>query len=142
MDFNERLDKLEQRVQQAKASATAAASENHTQVMQRLDQAQAEIDDTLSGPRQVAADAAQGAQDRWDHQRADAKAHVEALKAKAHLRVDQADAAFAVTDANMAASDAYDAIDFADWAVESARLAILDAIDARAYADEKAALAR
>jgi hypothetical protein len=44
-------------------------------------------------------------------------------------------------DAEMAESDAADAIDFAEWAVDNARLSVLSAIDARGYADERAARA-
>jgi hypothetical protein len=33
-------------------------------------------------------------------------------------------------------ADAADALDFADWAIESAGLAVLDAIDVRVYTDE------
>jgi hypothetical protein len=46
------------------------------------------------------------------------------------------DAKAAAKDADWAERDAADALDFADWAVDSAQLAILDAIDARVYAEE------
>jgi hypothetical protein len=68
----------------------------------------------------------------------DAKTRLDEFKAKAQRRADQVDADFAASDADWAEADAYDAIDYADWAVDSARVAILDAIDARVYADEKA----
>jgi hypothetical protein len=47
----------------------------------------------------------------------------------------------AASDADWAEADAYDAIDYASWAVDNARLAVLDAIDARIYAGERAAAA-
>ena len=89
--------------------------------------------------RQEASAAADKAQSSWEETRSDAKARLDALKAKAQRRSDQVDADFAASDADWAEADAYAAIDYADWAVENARVAILDAIDARITADEKAA---
>jgi hypothetical protein len=139
MDFNERLDELEKKVQQAKASAEAAARENHKQLQQRIEQATTEIDSVAAEAKRDATIAAQRTSDQWQQRRAEAQKRAAELKAKAQRRLDQADTAFAVADADTARSDAFDAIDFADWAVENARLAILDAIDARVYADERQA---
>jgi hypothetical protein len=44
----------------------------------------------------------------------------------------------AASDADLAETDAADALDYAEWTVDNAQLAMLDAIDARAYADERA----
>jgi hypothetical protein len=131
MDFDKQLDDLEARVKGLKTSVSAAANENHEQLKQRIDQAQAETERALSEANQDANAAAQQVQSQWEQARADARSRVAALKAKAKRRADQVDADFAATDADWALADAYAAIDYADWAVENARLAILDAIDAR-----------
>jgi len=70
--------------------------------------------------------------------RADAAAKREDVKARIDKRNRQLDAKAAAKDADWAEADAADALDFADWAIESAGLAVLDAIDARAFADERA----
>jgi hypothetical protein len=139
MDFNKQLDDLENRVGQLKSSVAAAAKENHAQLKQRIDQAQADTDRTLAEAQQQATAAAGRAQSSWEQTRSDAKARLDQFKAKAKRRADQVDADLDASDADWAEADAYDAIDYADWAVENARVAILDAIDARVRADEKAA---
>jgi len=50
----------------------------------------------------------------------------------------QLDAKVAARDADWAEVEAADALDFAEWALDSAQLAMLDAVDARTYADELA----
>jgi len=48
------------------------------------------------------------------------------------------DAKVAAHDADWAEADAADALDFAEWALDTAQLAMLDAVDARTRADELA----
>ena len=48
------------------------------------------------------------------------------------------DARGAAVEADWAEADAFDAIDYAEWAIDNARLAVLDAIDCRLRADELA----
>jgi chromosome segregation ATPase len=139
MDFNKQLDDLENRVEELKASVTAAAHENHEQLKKRVDEAHAETDQALNNAKQQANAAADKAESSWEQTRLGAKARLDELKAKAQRRRDRVDANFAQNDADLAEADAYDAIDYADWAVENARVAILDAIDARVSADDKAA---
>jgi hypothetical protein len=139
MDFNKQLDDLENRVEQLKTSVAAAAKENHDQLKQRVGQAQADTDRALAQAKQQTSAAADKAHSSWEQTRSDAKARLDALKAKGQRRADQVDADFAASDADMAEADAYAAIDYADWAVENARVSILDAIDARVNADERAA---
>jgi hypothetical protein len=139
MDFNERIDDLQNRVAAVKTSVDAATSETHQQLSKRIATAQADADRALGEAKQDAGAAADKAKDSWEQGRADAQARVAVLKAKAQRRADKVDADFAGSDADWAEADAYAAIDYADWAVENARLAILDAIDARITANEKAA---
>ena len=139
MDFNKQIDDLQGRVEQLRSTVSAAADENHEQLTQRIDAAQAETTQALSEAKQDVSAAADEAQDKWEQMLADAQARVAELKANVQRRADQIDANLADTEADAAAADAYSAINYADWAVENARLAILDAIDARAYADERAA---
>ena len=67
--------------------------------------------------------------------KADAAAKMDDFQAKVDKRNRQLDAKAAAREADWAEADAADAIDYADWAVDSAQLAMLDAIDARVYAD-------
>ena len=139
MDFNARIDDLQERVTAVKTSVDAAAHETHEQLSQRIDEAHAEADRELRQAKQDASADSDQARDSWDKARTDAQARVADLKAKAKRRADEVDANMAASDADWAEADASAAIDYADWAVESARLAILDAIDARVTANEKAA---
>src|SRR5262245_54952073 len=129
MDFNERVDDLENRVEQLKTSVVAASKENHEQLKQRIDTAQAETDRALAEAKQQASAAADKAKPTWEQSRGDARTRLDELKAKAQHRKDQVNADFSESDALWAEADAYAAIDYADWAVENARLAILDALD-------------
>ena len=138
MDYKAQLDDLEHRVAEIKASVTQAANENHQQLQKRITQAQDETDRAIAGASQQASAAADKAKAGWEQKRAEARANLNALKAKAQHRADQIDANMASTDADAAEADAGAAINFADWALENSRLAILDAIDARAYATELA----
>jgi hypothetical protein len=138
MDFNKQLDDLEHRVEQLKASVAAAGEENHEQLKQRIDQAQADTDRALAEAKQETSAAADKARTSWEQTRSGAKVRLDEFKAKAQRRADQVDADFAASDADWAEADAYAAIDYADWTIENARVAILDAIDARVTADQKA----
>jgi hypothetical protein len=139
MDFNKQVDDLQDRVEQLRTTVRAAADENHEQLTQRIDAAQAATTLALSEAKQDLSAAGDKTKSQWEKARADAQSRVAALKARAQRRANQIDADFAASDADWAAAEAYSAIDNADWAVENARLAILDAIDARVYADERAA---
>jgi hypothetical protein len=97
------------------------------------------MDQTLKDAKQQAGQATDQAETKWAQMKADASAKLANVQVKVQRRNDQLDARVAGSDADWATSDAYSAIDFADWAVENARLAILDAIDARVYADQRAA---
>jgi hypothetical protein len=137
-DFPARLDELQQRAAEAKASAQAAVSESREQLRQRIDQAKVDVDLAAKDARQDAQAAAASARSKWAQMKADAAAKMEDVKAKIDRRTRQLDAKAAATDADWAEAEAADALDFAEWAVDNAQLAMLDAIDARAYADELA----
>src|SRR5262249_35083682 len=92
MDFTAKLDDLQKRVADTKATIGAAAHENHEQLKQRIDQAQADTDRALDQAEQHATAAAGSIQADWDQTRADAKRRVAALQAKAQKRRDKLDA--------------------------------------------------
>src|SRR6476620_11480093 len=110
MDFNDRIDDLQERVTAVKTSVNAAAHETHQQLSQRIDAAHADADRALSQAKQEAGAAADRTQDSWEQARADAQARMAVLKAKAQRRADQVDADFAASDADLAEADASDAI--------------------------------
>jgi hypothetical protein len=142
MDFSAKLGELKNHVSEVQTSVEAAADETHDQVKRRIDSAQSDMDKAVSQAKQDAAQASARAESGWAQVKADAAAKVANAKAKADRRADEFDARVAATQADAARADAFAAIDFADWAVESARLTILDAIDARLYAEERAATVR
>ena len=121
-DFYTRLDGLQQRVATARSAVQAGAAESDAQLRQRIDRAQADLDQSSEHARQQVAAAPNMTYD----------------KANIDNRTRQRDANVAADDAHWAEADAAEALDFADWAVENAQLAMLDAIHARAHADQLA----
>jgi hypothetical protein len=142
MDFSVQLDKLEQDVADTKSAADAAAKESHDKVKQRIDRAQADINEAVRHAQQEADMAADSARSKWARMKADNAAKMDDLKARIEMRSAQLDAKGAAADATWAESDAGSAIDFAAWAVDNARLSVLHAIDARVCAEERAEAAR
>ena len=133
-NYSTRLDDLQQRVATVTSAVQTAASESDTQLKERIDLAQADLDRSVENARQEASQAADSARARWAQLRADAAVKVSDVKANIDKRTRHVDAKVAADDADWAEADAAEALDFADWAVENAQLAILDAIHARAYA--------
>jgi hypothetical protein len=136
--FTTRLDDLQQRVATARSAVQEAAAESDAQLKERIDRAQADLDQSVQKARQEVSEAADTARAKWAQLKADAAAKRNEVKANIDKRNSHVDAKVAAKDADWAEADAADALDFADWAVESAQLAILDAIHARAYADRLA----
>ena len=54
MDYDSKLDELQQRVDDAKASVNAAATENHEQLKKRIDKAQNDVDRAAAEAKQKA----------------------------------------------------------------------------------------
>jgi hypothetical protein len=141
MDFAEKLENLRVKANETVETAREAAAENRDQLKLRIGQAQDDANQALQDAKQQAGETADQAQSRWAQMKADAAAKREDIKAKIDKRADQLDAKAAAKDADWAERDASDAIDYAVWAVYSARLTVLDALDARAYAVERAKIA-
>jgi len=137
-DFYTRLDALQQRVATARSAVQAAGAETDAQVRQRIDEAQANLDQSAENARQQVSQATDSARATWARLKADAASKMSDVKANVDRRTRQADAKLAATEADWAEADSAEALNFADWAVESAQLAMLDAIHARAYADQLA----
>jgi hypothetical protein len=135
MDFSGRLEELQQRVAATKAAVTAAATESREQLKQRVDQAQQDAKDAQQRAQQRSEQGTDRARSKFAQIKADATAKMDDIDATMHRRGRQLDAKVAGTDADWAEAEAADALDFAEWAVDSAQLAMLNAIDARAYAD-------
>jgi hypothetical protein len=138
MDFSTKLDDLQQRAADAKATAQAAVSESREQLRQRIDQARVDVDLAAKDTRQQVDEVAASARSTWAQLKADAAAKLDDFEAKMDRRADQHDAKVAARQADGAEADAADAIEFAAWTVDHARLAVLDAIDARVNADQLA----
>jgi hypothetical protein len=138
MDFSTKLDDLQQRAADAKATAEAAVSESREQLRQRIDQARVDVDLAAKDTRQQVGEVAASARSTWAQLKADAAAKLDDFEAKMDRRADQHDAKVAARQADGAEADAADAIEFAAWTVDHARLAVLDAIDARVNADQLA----
>jgi hypothetical protein len=142
MDFSAQLESLQERTSQTVATVRAASAESRAQLKQRIDQAQIDADLALQDAEQDAGHAADRARSKWAQTKADVATKMGNVKAKIDKRSDQIDANVAASDADRAEEEASSAIDFAGWAIDNGRLAVLDALDARAYADERARIAR
>ncbi|HXQ57628.1 MAG TPA: hypothetical protein VOA19_17800, partial [Actinomycetes bacterium] len=79
MDFSAKLDDLQQRAAEAKASAQAAVSEDRDQLRQRIDQAKVDVDQKATDARQDASAAAASARSKWAQMKADAAAKMDDL---------------------------------------------------------------
>jgi hypothetical protein len=142
VDFDKELDDLRVKVTDVQASVRAAASETHDQIQERIGETQAMLNKEARAAQAQADQVGDQAQDQWQKVKAEFAARVAKAKRDIDHRGDQVDADIADRDAAWTESDAEAAIDFAAYAVESARVAILDAIDARTYAGQKAAAVR
>lgn len=141
MDFSERIDQLEQRVQAAKEGVRAAAVESRERVQRRIDQAHTDAHDAVRTAEHQAQQVAADAQSSWTR----LKTELSTKAAEARTRLDergrQLDAKAAAHDADRAEQEAAAGLDLALWAVVNAEAAVLEAIDARLRADEFAATA-
>jgi glycerol-3-phosphate dehydrogenase len=138
MDLITQFAGLEQRTVDSSRYVKAAATESRQQLEQRIGETEEGLDTAPQGARGEAGMAAIPRQSKWTQMRADVSAKMEDVKAKIDQRSDQIDADMARVDAEFAEAEAYDAIEFAEWVVDSARLAVLNALDARAFASERA----
>jgi hypothetical protein len=134
MDLLMQFEGLEQRTADGLAQVKAAGNESRQQLEERIDRAQGDLN-LATGDAAVAPDETQS---KWVRMRTDASAKMEDIKAKLDKRNDEIDADMAAADADFAEAEASDAVNYAEWVVDSARLAVLNALDARAYAAERA----
>ena len=141
VDYTERLNDLENRVEQLQRAVSAAATDSRDQLKQRVEQAKADTDRALKGAQQDAAAATDRAQDFMGPDEDRRRGQDDRLRSRIEKRGHEIDAKAAAKDADWAEADAADAIDYAEWAVENAKYVILAAVDARAYADERAKVA-
>jgi hypothetical protein len=135
MNFSSKLDTLEQHVTQTKTDAEAAAKESRDKVQQRIDRAQADVNNEVK-------EAKASAHGKWAQMKADHHARMQDLRTRIEQGNAQFDATAAAANADWAESDAADAIDFAAWAIDNARVSLLYAISTRVDADERVAAAR
>lgn len=142
MRFSDQLEALAKRVRDLENAASAAASESHDKVEQRIDQAKATTGQALESAQMKGEAAGSRAQDSWSKLKADAAARHARIQGAIDKRGREMDAKGAEADAKWAEDDADAALDYASWAIEDAKYAVLNAIDARANADNRAARAK
>jgi hypothetical protein len=142
MDFSKKLDQLHQHVSDAKSDADSAVNETRDKVQQRIDKAEADTHQAVTDAKGHADDAAASARNKWAQMKADVSAHMSETQRKLNKQGATIDANVARTEADLAESDAADAIDFAAWAIDNARIATLSAIAARVESVELATAAR
>jgi hypothetical protein len=125
------FNKLSEKVDEAKASIRAAASESETELKAKVEEARKNADEKaaeLGVETQAAADQAeahwQQIQSDWDQHRQNVRRRID--EAKAAQDIDAAELR-----AEWAESDARDAVEFAANAIDEAKYAMLDAILAR-----------
>jgi hypothetical protein len=122
------FDKLSEKIDDAKRSISAAASESEAELKAKVDEARKNADDRaaeLSAQTQATADKAE---DHWQQIQSDWEQHRQMVR----RRIDEAKTAqdldAAELRAEWAEADARDAVDFAASAIDEAKYAMLDAI--------------
>ena len=125
------LDRLSAKIDEAKRTITAAASQSEAELKAKVDEARKNADDDaaeLSAKAQATGDQAKA---HWQQIQSDWEQHRESVR----RRIDEVKAAQDLEAAEMRAewaeNDARDAVDFAANAIDEAKYAMLDAILAR-----------
>ena len=125
------LDKLSAKIDEAKRSIRAAASESEAELKAKVDEARKNADARaaeLSAKTQATGDQAdahwQQIQSDWDQHRQNLRKRIDDAKAAQDLEAAEARAEWSEADGE-------DAVDFAGNAIDEATYALLDAIKAR-----------
>jgi hypothetical protein len=125
------FDKLSEKIDEAKRSIRAAASESEADLKAKVDEARKDADDRaaeLSAKTQTATDQGgahwQQIQSDWNQHRQNVRQRIDEVKATQDLDA-------AELRAEWSEADARDAVDFAANAIDEAKYAMLDAILAR-----------
>jgi hypothetical protein len=124
------FDKLSEKIDEAKRSIRAAASENDAELKAKVEEARKNADD-LAAELTAKARGTADKTDHWQQIQSDWEQH----RQKIRERIDDAKAADDIETAELRAewaeSDARDAVDFASNAIDEATYSMLDAILAR-----------
>ena len=131
----ERISALQDKVAELKADANLGGEESGEQIQARVSQARADTAARQQSAGGKAREIAEHAPDRWQQMCADAAAKARSFEDRLYRKHDELEARQAAGDAEVAESDALDALDFAWVAVERAEIAVLNAVDARGWAD-------
>ena len=125
------FDRLSKKIEEAKRSIQAAASESEAEIKTKVEEARKQADDSaaeLANKTRAGADESgahwQKIQSDWDRHRQGVRRRID--QAKATLDLEDAEER-----AEWAEGDAVDAVDFASNAIDEATFAMLDAIQAR-----------
>jgi hypothetical protein len=125
------LDKLTEKLDDAKRSISAAASESEAELKAKVDEARKNADDLAAELSAKAGATADKTENHWQQIQSDWEQHRQTVR----QRLDDAKAAedldAAELRAEWAEADARDAVDFAGNAIDEAKYAMLDAILAR-----------
>jgi DNA repair exonuclease SbcCD ATPase subunit len=125
------FDKLSEKVDDAKRSISAAATESEAELKAKVDEARKNADDLAAELSAKAQATAGKAENHWQQIQSDWEQHRQTVR----RRIDEAKAAedldAAELRAEWAEADARDAVDFAANAIDEAKYAMLDAILAR-----------
>jgi hypothetical protein len=133
------FEKLSEKIDEAKRSIRAAASESEAELKAKVDEARKNADDRaaeLSAKTQATADKSeahwQQIQSDWEQHRQHIRQHIDDAKAAEDLETME-------IRAEWAEADARDAVGFAANAIDEAKYAMLDAILARKDVSVRAA---
>jgi hypothetical protein len=141
MGLSDRLSELAKRAKEAEDRSRAAAGEATEQLRSDVERASAEARKQADELAQRKATAQTQASDRWQQVRNDWAKHVASVRANVKSMEAQDNAGMAKFDAEVAMTDANDAIDFALNTVEEAEYEVLNAILAQEDAEVAAAKA-
>jgi hypothetical protein len=129
------FDKLSEKIDEAKRSIAAAASESEAEVKAKVDEARKAADDRaaeLSANTQATADQAEA---HWQQIQSDWEQHRQNVRRRLDDVKTQQDLGAAEMRAEWAEADARDAVRFAENAIDESKYAMLNAILARKDVD-------
>jgi ElaB/YqjD/DUF883 family membrane-anchored ribosome-binding protein len=141
MTLSEQVDMLQSRVTELRSSLESSRDKAEERIRARADRAEgssAPAEPTGSTP-EMSGDKGETPRERWQVLKAEVSARLKEGQSWIDRKRDELDVTQARHAAEWAEADAYEALDFAMWAVDTAAITVVDAVDARVWAESRAA---
>ena len=139
MPVSDDFTKLKEQVDAADRHIKTAVAQDDAELKAMVDDARKKADARAAQLRDKTNEVAEQADRNWNQVQSDWDKHVQRIRERIDAKKAAADARAAEGDAEWAEADAFDAVGFAEAAIEEAEYATLDAVMARRKADVMAA---